>query len=108
MNMFVAISTYQKPLAEVDAARDGHLEWVGKHYDSGNFLVSGRQASATGGVIVAQADSESDLLGMLSSDPFVISGLSRYELIEFSPTAAAQRSPGFIAFSAQDTVRKTP
>src|SRR2546430_10456100 len=41
--MFVAISTYLKPLEELDPWYPAHFEWLMKHYTSGHFLGSGRR-----------------------------------------------------------------
>jgi uncharacterized protein YciI len=96
--MFVALSTYLKPLADVDGTRDAHLGWVAAQYDAGHLLVSGRRAPATGGVIVGRAASRSAFEELLAGDPFVRGGLARYEVVEFEPTAAAYATPGFAAF----------
>lgn len=96
--MFVALSTYVKPLDDVDATREMHLEWVAGQYRSGHLLVSGRRSPAVGGVIVGRAASFEAFRDLLAGDPFVIEGLATYEVVEFEPTAAAFDSPAFGAF----------
>lgn len=92
--MFVAVSTYLRPLEEVDAVRDEHLEWIDAQYESGNLLVSGRQSPAVGGVIVGRAEARESL----ADDPFVRAGLARYDVTVFEPTPAALDNPGLAAF----------
>lgn len=99
--MFLAISAYLKPLEQVDDERAEHLQWVEKRYENGDLLVSGRREPAVGGVLVVRAASIDALQALLRSDPFVISGMSHYEVIEFTPTPAALRTPGFAAFDRQ-------
>ncbi|OKH79600.1 hypothetical protein EB73_35530 [Mycobacterium sp. SWH-M3] len=96
--MFVAISTYTKPLEDVDTTRTRHLDWIARQYDSGKLLVSGRQNPAVGGVIVGRAASIDAFRDLLADDPFVRSGLAEYRIVEFEPTAAALQTPGFAAF----------
>jgi uncharacterized protein YciI len=96
--MFVAVSTYTRPLEEIDAVRGEHLEWIGRQYQSGQLLVSGRQSPAVGGVVIGRAGDLAAFRTLLADDPFVRTGLARYDVIEFEPTPAALATPGFAAF----------
>ena len=42
--MFIITLTYLRPLEELDALMPKHVAWLKKHYKSGLFLASGRQA----------------------------------------------------------------
>lgn len=96
--MFVALSTYTKPLDHVDTTRAQHLDWIAQQYESGRLLVSGRQNPAVGGVIIGRADNMDAFSDLLTDDPFVRAGLAEYHVVEFEPTAAALDTPGFAAF----------
>ena len=98
MAMFVALSTYVRPLDDVDATRELHLKWVAGQYRLGHLLVSGRRNPAVGGVMVGRAASLEAFRDLLADDPFVIGGLAKYDVIEFEPTAAALDSPAIGAF----------
>lgn len=90
--MVVAISTYLKPLEEVDRFYLAHAEWLMKHYTSGRFLGSGSRVPRTGGVILARVASREEFLALLADDPFQINGVARYEVYEFAPGPLPRRS----------------
>jgi uncharacterized protein YciI len=97
--MFVAVSEYDAPLAEVDALRPAHQEWVAGHYRAGTILVSGRREPPRGGVIVAAADSDAAMRDLLEDDPFVAAGVARYHVHGFRPADGELRSDGFRRFA---------
>lgn len=88
--MFVVILTYTRPLEEVDAHLEAHSQYLGRQYQQGVFIASGRQVPRTGGVILARAASREALQQVLEQDPFWAHGLAEYQVIEFSPSMAAQ------------------
>jgi uncharacterized protein YciI len=90
MKIFLLVSKYVKPLAEVDRALPAHREFLQRFYEEGTFVVSGPLNPRTGGVIVALGENRDDMLAVLAQDPFFIEGVSEYEILEFSPTKASQ------------------
>ena len=96
--MFVAISTYLKPLEEVNNASSVHAEWLVKHYASGRVLGSGRLVPPSGGIIIARAESREEFLAFLAEDPFQQRGIAKYEVFEFNPGPLPRRSPELDAF----------
>jgi uncharacterized protein YciI len=84
--MFVIELTYRAVLAEIDANMTDHVAFLNKHYEAGNFLVSGRKIPRTGGVIIAVADSELEIDAIMRDDPFVTRGLADYRIIQFRPS----------------------
>jgi uncharacterized protein YciI len=96
--MFVAISTYLKPLEELDKFYPAHIEWLMKHYNAGRFLGSGRRVPPTGGVILAREESLEAFLALLAQDPFQQHGLASYEVFEFTPGPLPRRSAELDAF----------
>ena len=107
MKMYILISTYTRPLDEVDAVLGDHIEWVTRHYREGRFLVSGRREPPVGGAIVMRARDRDEVDAVLATDPFQRAGLARYEVHEFSATDFPRRSPGFDAFAAGEPAPAT-
>jgi len=87
--MFVVLLTYVGPLEAVDALLPAHREFLGRMYQAGTFLLSGRMEPREGGVILANAGSLQELQSVLGQDPFRIHGLASYQVVEFIPTMAA-------------------
>ena len=81
--MFVVIIEYIKPLAEVDAARPPHLEWIKKYCDDGTFLFTGRQPGGAGGMVIANASSRAALDAILKEDGYIKAGVAKHNVIEF-------------------------
>ena len=92
--MFVLLLTYTKPLEAVDALMREHVAWLREHYESGRFVVSGRQIPRTGGVIVARGDDRDEIETIAATDPFVSGGVATCAVIQFR---ASQSAPGFDA-----------
>jgi uncharacterized protein YciI len=88
--MFLVLLRYKVPLEEVDANMKAHVTYLKKWYARGVFVVSGRRVPRTGGVILAKANSEDELRGILAEDPFVTEGVADFELIEFRTSMHAR------------------
>jgi uncharacterized protein YciI len=97
---YVAISEY---LVSDDVVLDNlaeHRAWSKDAYDRGIMLISGRQDPPVGGVLAFRATSRSDAEVFLASDPFVLAGVSRYQVVAFTPTHFPWRNRDFDAFAA--------
>jgi uncharacterized protein YciI len=84
--MLIAISTYLKPLPEVDVYRDAHKKFLQSLYASGKLIASGRQNPPIGGVIITKIKSVEEFKQILSDDPFCKAGVTEYKVIDFTPT----------------------
>ena len=84
--MYLMISTYLKPLAEVDAARDEHLAFIAGLEARGLVVSAGRQDPPKGGVILFDVDSEAEALELIAEDPYVKRGLASYEPTGWKPS----------------------
>jgi uncharacterized protein YciI len=84
--VYLMISTYRAPLAEVDAARDEHLRFLDELERRGLVVSAGRQNPPTGGIILFNLDSEEEARALLSDDPYVLRGLADYEARGWTPT----------------------
>lgn len=83
--MFIVNLTYTTDLEIVDQFLNDHIEFLDQQYELGYFLASGRKIPRTGGVILANAASRSELEGILEQDPFQKNELATYEITEFIP-----------------------
>ncbi|WP_460008194.1 YciI family protein [Methanogenium cariaci] len=82
--------TYKKTNDIVDAHISGHREFLGKYYQNGQFLMSGRKVPRTGGVIMALGESKQEILNILKEDPFYQHEVADYEVIEFLPSMTCE------------------
>lgn len=84
--MFLLLSRYLKPVEEIDRVLPEHRAFLDRHYEAGDFLVSGPLEPRTGGVIVTFSMTREHVESILAHDPFVREGVSEYEIVEFKPT----------------------
>lgn len=87
--MFIVSLTYISEISQIDKYLEAHIEYLGKNYEKGFFIASGRKVPRSGGVILANARSRSELEEIINDDPFKIHNLADYELTEFVPTKSA-------------------
>lgn len=83
------ISTYLKPLDEVDAAREDHLNFMADLEKRGFAVTAGRQDPPTGGIILLDVDTEAEARELLAADPYVQRGLASYTATGWHPTRGA-------------------
>ena len=90
--MFIAILTYKKPLEDVDRHLQAHRDYLAEHYAAGDFIASGPQTPRVGGVIMITAKCREAVDSIIAQDPFNISGIADYQIVEFTPTMFAESS----------------
>ena len=83
------ISTYLKPLAEVDAARADHLSFIAELEKGGYAVTAGRIDPPTGGIILLDVDTEAEAQKLIAEDPYVQRGLASYTATGWQPTRGA-------------------
>ena len=98
--MYVLLLKYLKPLEEVDRLAAAHGEFLDRYYRAGKFIVSGRRDPRTGGVIIADVESDLEAMKIIVEDPFFTEKVADYELIRFTPTKHDQRSAPFLDAAA--------
>jgi uncharacterized protein YciI len=82
--MYVVLLHHTAPLQEVGFCLVEHSEWINKHYQSGDFIASGRVHPRSGCmVILARTMSRGRLDAILAAGPLVLRDLARTEVIEF-------------------------
>lgn len=97
-SLFIAMSSYLQPPAQVAAALGDHRAWIHDQYQSGLMLASGRRNPPVGGVMILRAADAAEAAAVVAGDPFVINGLVAYDIHEFEPTPMPWRSAGLDAF----------
>lgn len=84
--MFIINLTYKTELDTVDQYLEEHIEYLNKQYEQGYFLASGRKIPRTGGIILSNVESKTQLEEIIEKDPFKHHDLADYELTEFVPS----------------------
>lgn len=81
---------------EVEKYLEEHLEFVKENYQAGNFICSGRKVPRTGGIILCDFENIEVAKEILNRDPFIITGVATYELIEFAVTMCADEMKNLV------------
>ena len=87
--MYLMISKYIAPLAEVDALRDDHLSYLEALEKRGLVVTAGRQDPPVGGVILFNVDTEDEARELISTDPYVLRNVAEYTPTSWKPTRGA-------------------
>ncbi len=95
--MFIIELIYKADLAAIDAHMKAHVTFLKKHYASGHFLVSGRKIPRDGGIVVAVAESRSQVEAIVREDPFVARNLADVRIVEFRASQRADDMPARVA-----------
>jgi uncharacterized protein YciI len=93
--LFIISLRYLVSLEKIDAAMQPHMAFLRKHYDNGDFLMSGRQVPRTGGIIIARGKDRDAVDRLMSNDPFVKKKLASVDIVEFT---ASQVGKGWYNF----------
>ena len=84
--MYIVSLNYVKAVGEVEKYLEEHIKFLEKYYGMGKFICSGRKNPRTGGVILLNAESLSEVEKIILEDPFNINEIAEYEITEFFPT----------------------
>lgn len=84
--MFLVITTYQKPIDEIEKFLPAHSAFLDKYYQSKKVIFSGRRNPRVGGIILFNVKDESEVLSIIEKDPFKQNGIAEYKLFDFIPT----------------------
>ncbi|WP_394363890.1 YciI family protein [Chryseobacterium indologenes] len=68
--MFIISLTYKSSIENIEKLIPEHNIFLHKHYDSGQFIASGRKEPRTGGIIIAKAASKKEIEQIITEDPF--------------------------------------
>ena len=84
--MFIISLTYKSSIENIEKLIPEHTIFLHKHYDSGQFIASGRKEPRTGGLILAVAQNLEAMNKIIEEDPFFKNGIAKYEVTEFKTT----------------------
>lgn len=87
--MFLILLTYTYGLERIEEHLHEHRAFLDKYYAQNKFICSGAQNPRTGGVILCNANSKSEVESIVAEDPFNIHGAATYQIIEFTATKYA-------------------
>lgn len=76
--------TYLQPLDVIDQARPAHVAWLNEEVAAGRIVLSGRQESLAGGVLVTGDITVADAQDIIDRDPYQQAGLVRYDRLSFN------------------------
>ncbi|MFT6327575.1 MAG: hypothetical protein ACJAYK_002571 [Crocinitomicaceae bacterium] len=68
----------------------GHKEWIKIGIEQDRFLIVASIEPASGGAIIARANSLKEIERIVDSDPFVINDVVKPEVIEISPSMTSK------------------
>ena len=88
--MFIFNLNYIKPIDELQKVLPRHFQYLDQHYQTREFICSGRKVPRTGGVILCNCSTREEADALMVQDPFYIEGIAQYELIEFEPAKALE------------------
>ena len=94
--MYIVSLNYIKEVSEVEKHLEEHIKFLEKYYEMGKFICSGRKNPRTGGVILLNAESLSEVESIILEDPFNINEIAEYEFIEFIPTKFDEKFAYFV------------
>ena len=81
--LFLVLTQYIKPLADVDAVRADHLAHLERLAAQGVVLAWARRDPPTGGAFLAAAPDRETLERLVAEDPYVKAGVGEPEIVEF-------------------------
>lgn len=85
--MFISVLTYLKSPTDHPDVLERHKHWADGLVKQGKVILSGPQASGTGGVIVFTVKGRGELEDLLLNDPFLMEGVADHVIIEFRARA---------------------
>lgn len=87
----VLTSTYLQSPDVVGQTRPAHVKFLEAEIEAGRLLLAGRQEDGSGGVLITTDMTVEEAQAILDRDPYVQSGVARYERRSFN---GAYRAPG--------------
>ncbi|WP_198087438.1 YciI family protein [Variovorax sp. E3] len=85
MKHFIVEIKYLVPLESIQESVPAHRAYLQLGYDAGMLLCSGPKVPATGGFMLARAESLARLKAFFAEDPFHTDELASFSFSEFNP-----------------------
>ncbi|WP_215845758.1 YciI family protein [Candidatus Pantoea bituminis] len=86
--MYVVYLTYFRPVEEVEALLEPHIQWLDRYFDADVFIAAGRKDPRTGGMVLVKDIDRARLDTILAEDPFV--AVANYDVTKINVTRAAE------------------
>ncbi len=86
--MILVLLTYKVDIAEIDALRPAHVDWLKQAVADGRLLVAGRKVPVTGGFFMARGALD-EVQAWAATDPFATAGAAEYAFVEVAPSILA-------------------
>lgn len=86
--MYIVSLSYFRPVEEVDALLEPHIQWLDRYFAAGVFLAAGRKEPRTGGIVLVKDIDRARLDTILAEDPFV--AVANYEVTQVNMTRATE------------------
>jgi uncharacterized protein YciI len=87
--VYLMISKYLVPVAQVDEVRDAHLAFLEGLEEQNLVVTAGRQDPPVGGVVLLNVDEQARALEIMAQDPYVLRGVAEYSATGWVPTRGA-------------------
>ncbi|RPD98967.1 hypothetical protein BBB56_14745 [Candidatus Pantoea deserta] len=84
--MYIVSLSYFRPVEEVEALLEPHIQWLDRYFAAGAFIAAGRKDPRTGGIVLAKEMDRARLDAILAEDPFV--AVANYEVTKLNVTRA--------------------
>ncbi|MDR1731499.1 MAG: YciI family protein [Synergistaceae bacterium] len=94
--MILVVVSYVKPIGEVERFVTEHRAYLTKYMESRQIVLFGRRTPPIGGVILFNVNSAEEVDAIMKKDPFYLNGISKYELIDFTPSKIDERIAGIL------------
>lgn len=104
--MYLMISTYLRPLDEVDAHRPAHFEFMAGLEAQGLVVGAGRRQPPVGGIVLLDVDTEEEARTIFAADPYVIAGVAEYEPTGWTPTRGPLGNREFVTQALNDNLER--
>ncbi len=85
MQHFLVEITYTAAPERIGELVAGHRAFLQTGYDQGLLLFSGPQNPKVGGVVLARAETETDLRNFFLNDPYQSENAATYRFVSFEP-----------------------
>jgi uncharacterized protein YciI len=85
-SVWLLLTRYVRPEAEVDALRPAHVAYLERQRAAGHYLAWGRLVPPTAGFILARGLDRAAMDAILAEDPYTVGGVAEWDLRELSPT----------------------
>ncbi len=98
--MFIVLLTFTGKRSPSADLTEGHKAWIKRGFDEGVFLATGPLGDKSGGGVLAQGASLTDLETRVKEDPFVAEQVVSPEIFELCPSQTDSRLAFLLAQDA--------